>query len=102
MSPMTTRQRQFIADLFGERETTGIVVPPLEAMTTKMASEMIGQPVTMLVKSTHAVLEVPLDQLGAARTALSHLRPAVKVMSADQRSRRQPSLPPRPPPLPPR
>ena len=43
MSPMTTRQRQFIADLFGERETTGIVVPPLEAMTTKMASEMIGQ-----------------------------------------------------------
>jgi methylamine---glutamate N-methyltransferase subunit A len=42
----------------------------------------IGQPVTMLVKSTHAVLEVPLDQLDAARSALSHLRPEVKVMSA--------------------
>lgn len=44
--------------------------------------DAIGKPVTMLVKSTHAVLEVPLDQLGAARTALAHLRPAVKVMSA--------------------
>lgn len=42
----------------------------------------IGQPVAMLVKSTHAVLEVPLDQLEAARTALAHLRPDVKVMSA--------------------
>ncbi len=44
--------------------------------------DAIGKPVTMLVKSTHAVLEVPLDQLAAARTALAHLRPAVKVMSA--------------------
>ncbi len=42
----------------------------------------IGQPVAMLVKSTHAVLEVPLDQLDAARSALAHLRPDVKVMSA--------------------
>lgn len=42
----------------------------------------IGQPVAMLVKSTHAVLEVPLAQLDAARTALAHLRPGVKVMSA--------------------
>ena len=41
----------------------------------------IGQPVAMLVKSTHAVLEVPLDQVGAARSALAHLRPNVKVMS---------------------
>jgi glutamate synthase domain-containing protein 1 len=42
----------------------------------------LGQPVTMLVKSTHAVLEVPLAQLDAARSALAHLRPEVKVMSA--------------------
>ncbi len=42
----------------------------------------IGQPVAMLVKSTHAVLEMPLDQIDAARAALSHLRPGVKVMSA--------------------
>ncbi len=44
----------------------------------------IGQPVLMLVKDTHAVLEVPLAQLEAARSALSHLRPAVKVMSAGE------------------
>ena len=44
--------------------------------------DAIGKPVAMLVKSTHAVLEVPLDQLDAARTALAHLRPGVKVMSA--------------------
>jgi methylamine---glutamate N-methyltransferase subunit A len=41
----------------------------------------IGQPVAMIVKSTHAVLEVPLGQLSAARSALSHLRPEMKVMS---------------------
>jgi glutamate synthase domain-containing protein 1 len=41
----------------------------------------IGQPVTMLVKSTHAVLEMPIAQIEAARSALAHLRPAVKVMS---------------------
>jgi methylamine---glutamate N-methyltransferase subunit A len=42
----------------------------------------IGKPVLMLVKSSHAVLEVPIDQIEAARSALSHLRPGVKVMSA--------------------
>ena len=42
----------------------------------------IGKPVLMLVKSSHAVLEVPIDQIGAARSALAHLRPGVKVMSA--------------------
>jgi methylamine---glutamate N-methyltransferase subunit A len=41
----------------------------------------IGQPVAMLVKSSHAVLELPLAQLDAARSALTHLRPDVKVMS---------------------
>lgn len=41
----------------------------------------IGQPVAMMVKSTHAVLEVPLGQIEAARSALSHLRPEMKVMS---------------------
>jgi methylamine---glutamate N-methyltransferase subunit A len=42
----------------------------------------IGKPVLMVVKSSHAVLEVPIDQIEAARSALSHLRPGVKVMSA--------------------
>ncbi len=46
--------------------------------------EAIGKPVLMLVKSTHAVLEVPVDQMEAARTALAHLRPQVKVMSAGE------------------
>ena len=43
--------------------------------------DAIGKPVLMLVKSTHAVLEVPIGQLEAARSALAHLRPDVKVMS---------------------
>lgn len=43
--------------------------------------EAIGKPVTMLVKSTHAVIELPIDQLEAARSALAKLRPGVKVMS---------------------
>jgi methylamine---glutamate N-methyltransferase subunit A len=45
-------------------------------------NKAIGQPVTMKIKSTHAVLEVPLAKMEAARSALSHLRPSVKVMSA--------------------
>lgn len=43
--------------------------------------DAIGKPVGMIVKSTHAVLEMPADQLEAARSALAHLRPALKVMS---------------------
>ncbi|WP_395543790.1 glutamine amidotransferase family protein [Neotabrizicola sp. sgz301269] len=43
--------------------------------------DAIGKPVLMLVKSTHAVLEVPADQVEAARSALGQLRPALKVMS---------------------
>jgi glutamate synthase domain-containing protein 1 len=43
--------------------------------------DAIGKPVLMLVKSTHAVLEVPVDQVEAARAALGQVRPALKVMS---------------------
>ena len=43
--------------------------------------EALGQPVTLLVKSTHAVIELPEGQVEAARTALARLRPNVKVMS---------------------
>ena len=43
--------------------------------------DAIGTPVLMLVKSTHAVLEVPAGQLEAARSALAHIRPTIKVMS---------------------
>lgn len=41
----------------------------------------LGQPVAMLIKSTHAVLEIPSGQIAAARTALLHLRPELKIMS---------------------
>ncbi|MGB3148460.1 MAG: glutamine amidotransferase family protein [Paracoccaceae bacterium] len=43
--------------------------------------DAIGKPVTMLIKSTHAVLEVPADQADAARSALQSLRPNLKIMS---------------------
>jgi glutamate synthase domain-containing protein 1 len=46
--------------------------------------EAIGAPVLLLIKSSHAVLEMPLAQMDAARSALAHLRPNVKVMSAGE------------------
>ena len=46
--------------------------------------DALGQPVLMLVKSTHAVLEVPAGQLDAARSALAQLRPGMKVMSSGE------------------
>ena len=42
----------------------------------------IGVAVSLRRKSSHAVLEMPMDQLDAARAALSALRQDVKVMSA--------------------
>lgn len=44
----------------------------------------IGGAVSILVKSSHAVLEVPLDKLEVARTALLELRPDIKVMSSGE------------------
>ncbi|MFZ1470501.1 MAG: glutamine amidotransferase family protein [Paracoccaceae bacterium] len=44
----------------------------------------IGTPIAMLIKSSHAVLEMPVAQLDAARSALTHLRPNVKVMSSGE------------------
>jgi glutamate synthase domain-containing protein 1 len=41
----------------------------------------IGAPVKMRIKSTHAVLEVPIAQIETARAALTELRPALKIMS---------------------
>ena len=41
----------------------------------------LGQPVTLAARSTHAVIQLPLDQADAARAALAALRPGVKVMS---------------------
>lgn len=47
----------------------------------KDLKEAIGKPVAMKIKSTHAVLEFPADQVDAARSALAHLRPSLKIMS---------------------
>ena len=44
--------------------------------------KVIGTPVSMVIRSTHAVLDVPTDQITAARSALRELRPDLKVMSA--------------------
>jgi glutamate synthase domain-containing protein 1 len=44
----------------------------------------LGKPVLMLVKSTHAVLEMPADQMDAARAALAQLRPGMKIMSSGE------------------
>ncbi|WP_426036118.1 class II glutamine amidotransferase [Cypionkella sp. TWP1-2-1b2] len=44
----------------------------------------LGQPVLMLVKSSHAVLEVPAGQLDAARSALAKIRPGMKIMSSGE------------------
>ena len=47
-------------------------------------SAAIGHPLTVHIKDTHAVIDLPADQLPATRTALNNLRPAVKVMSAGE------------------
>lgn len=47
----------------------------------KDLAETIGTPVSMQVKSTHAILEVPADQAEAARGAVQQLRPGIRIMS---------------------
>lgn len=44
----------------------------------------IGAPVTAAIKDTHIVLDLPLALLGAARVAISTLRPTATVMSAGE------------------
>jgi glutamate synthase domain-containing protein 1 len=45
-------------------------------------SEVIGTPVAVALKSTHAVLTVPADKIDEARRAVLALRPAVRIMGA--------------------
>ena len=42
----------------------------------------IGAKVSMQVKSTHAVIEVPASKMEAARNSLSELRPDIRIMGA--------------------
>ena len=44
----------------------------------------LGQRVSMVVKSTHAVIEVPSAKLDEARAALAELRPDIRVMGAGE------------------
>jgi methylamine---glutamate N-methyltransferase subunit A len=50
----------------------------------KALAKAIDGKVTAEIKDTHAVLDVPLAKLEAARAAIGDLRPAVKVMSAGE------------------
>jgi methylamine---glutamate N-methyltransferase subunit A len=43
--------------------------------------DALGQPVSLATRDTHAVIQLPLDQSDAARSALAALRPGVTVMS---------------------
>lgn len=45
-------------------------------------SKAVGAAVTVTAKSTHAVIEMPLEKLEEGRTALARLRPRMRVMSA--------------------
>ena len=50
----------------------------------KELGEKIGAKADILVKSTHAVIEVPTDKAEAARDAILELRPAVRVMGVGE------------------
>ncbi|MEO9778464.1 MAG: glutamine amidotransferase family protein [Sedimentitalea sp.] len=47
-------------------------------------SKVIDAPVAVVVKDTHAVLEIPADKIAEARQALPELRPGVKFMSTGE------------------
>lgn len=50
----------------------------------KELGESLGEKVGVIVKSTHAVIEVPSDRLDEARAAILSLRPAVRIMGAGE------------------
>jgi glutamate synthase domain-containing protein 1 len=43
-----------------------------------------GVPVKVTVRSTHAVIELPLDRIEEARSALARLRPGMRIMGTGQ------------------
>lgn len=50
----------------------------------KELGEKIGANISVIVKSTHAVIEVPTAKLDAAREAIGALRPAARVMGSGE------------------
>lgn len=51
---------------------------------TKELGERLGEKVGIIVKSTHAVIEVSTEKLEAARDAIIELRPAVRIMGVGE------------------
>jgi glutamate synthase domain-containing protein 1 len=47
-------------------------------------AKKVGAPVAMTVKSTHAVLEVPVDKVESVRGAIAELRPDVRIMGVGE------------------
>lgn len=47
-------------------------------------SKAVGEDVTVRIKATHAVIEVPVSAQPQTRAALTHLRPEARVMSAGE------------------
>jgi methylamine---glutamate N-methyltransferase subunit A len=54
------------------------------ATLAKDLGAQIGTKVSLIVKSTHAVIDVPTDKLEAAREAIGALRPDVRIMGAGE------------------
>jgi len=50
----------------------------------KELGEKLGDKVCVIVKSTHAVIEVPIGKLDEAREAILSLRPGVRIMGAGE------------------
>ncbi|HEY6633078.1 MAG TPA: glutamine amidotransferase family protein [Rhizobiaceae bacterium] len=50
----------------------------------KALEEAIGSKVSVIVKSTHAVIEAPTDKVEAARDAILELRPSVRIMGVGE------------------
>jgi glutamate synthase domain-containing protein 1 len=50
----------------------------------KELEKVLGGKIDVIVKSTHAVIEVPTEKLAAARDAILEARPAVRIMGAGE------------------
>ncbi len=54
------------------------------ASLAKEIGDKIGAKVSLVVKSTHAVIDVPTDKLDEAREAIATLRPDARIMGSGQ------------------
>src|SRR5688572_24888991 len=73
----------------GEKKKSKITIQSADpdsdfAGVGKELEKAIGAKADVIVKSTHAVIEVPTAKLDAAREAILELRPAVRIMGAGE------------------